>query len=138
MEVCAPIDGQLGELNIEIGQYISSGTQIGKINVLGKYKVTALIDEHYIDRVRKDLEATLERQGKDFNMKVIKVYPDVKEGQFKTDLEFTEEIPDNIRTRTDIPYQFTIRSFRRIDIDSPGKLLPKYRRTMGIRAYARW
>ncbi|WP_294142849.1 efflux RND transporter periplasmic adaptor subunit [uncultured Sanguibacteroides sp.] len=98
LEVCAPIDGQLGELNIEIGQYISSGTQIGKINVLGKYKVSTLIDEHYIDRVRKDLEATLERQGKDFNMKVIKVYPDVKEGQFKTDLEFTEEVPDNIRT----------------------------------------
>ncbi|MFR7877017.1 MAG: hypothetical protein ACLU4J_11860 [Butyricimonas paravirosa] len=33
---------------------------------LNDYKVMTQIDEHYIDRVRKGLTATLERQGKDF------------------------------------------------------------------------
>ena len=86
LNVCAPIDGQLSDLNVEIGQVVGAGSQIGKINVLNDYKVMTQIDEHYIDRVRKGLTATLERQGKDYQMGVIKVYPDVKDGQFKTDL----------------------------------------------------
>ncbi len=98
LNVKAPISGQLGTLTLEIGQTVSSGAEIGKINVLDNYKVVAQIDEHYIDRVRKDLEASLDRQGTVFEMKVLKVYPDVKGGQFKTDLSFVKEMPENIRT----------------------------------------
>lgn len=98
LNVKAPIDGQLGTLSVEIGQQVLQGSNIGNISVLDDYKVTARIDEHYIDRVRKDLEATLERQGSNFDLKVQKVYPDVKEGQFKTDLIFTSQRPENIRT----------------------------------------
>lgn len=98
LNVKAPIDGQLGTLSVEIGQQVAQGSNIGNISVLDDYKVTARIDEHYIDRVRKDLEATLERQGNNFDLKVQKVYPDVKEGQFKTDLIFTSQRPENIRT----------------------------------------
>lgn len=98
LNVKAPIDGQLGTLSVEIGQQVAQGSNIGNISVLDDYKVTARIDEHYIDRVRKDLEASLERQGSNFDLKVQKVYPDVKEGQFKTDLIFTSQRPENIRT----------------------------------------
>lgn len=98
LNVKAPISGQLGTLSVEIGQTVSGGMEIGKINVLDNYKVVAQIDEHYIDRVRKDLEASLERQGTNYEMKVLKVYPDVKGGQFKTDLCFTGEMPENVRT----------------------------------------
>lgn len=98
LNIKAPISGQLGTLTLEIGQSITAGMEIGKVNVLDNYKVVAQIDEHYIDRVRKDLAATLDRQGTNFNMQVLKVYPDVKGGQFKTDLSFSGETPDNIRT----------------------------------------
>lgn len=98
LNIKAPINGQLGTLSLEIGQTVSAGAEIGKVNVLDNYKVVAQIDEHYIDRIRKDLDASLDRQGTNFNMKVLKVYPDVKGGQFKTDLSFVGESPDNIRT----------------------------------------
>ncbi len=98
LNVKAPISGQLGTLSVEIGQTVSTGMEIGKINVLDNYKVVAQIDEHYIDRVRKDLEASLERQGINYEMKVLKVYPDVKGGQFKTDLCFAKKMPENVRT----------------------------------------
>lgn len=98
LNVKAPIDGQLGTLNVEIGQQVAQGSNIGVISVLDDYKVTAQIDEHYIDRVRRELKATLERQGNNFELKVKKVYPEVKGGQFKTDLIFVSERPDNIRT----------------------------------------
>jgi HlyD family secretion protein len=94
----APVDGQLGMLDAEIGQSIGKGVRIGQINVLTDYKVEAFIDEHYIDRVRRDLSATIERQGQMYRMIVKKVYPEVRNGQFKIDLVFEGEKPENIRT----------------------------------------
>ncbi|WP_372950042.1 efflux RND transporter periplasmic adaptor subunit [Mariniphaga sp.] len=94
----APVDGQLGMLDAEIGQSIGKGVRIGQINVLTDYKVEAFIDEHYIDRVRRDLLATIERQGQMYRMIVKKVYPEVRNGQFKIDLVFEGEKPENIRT----------------------------------------
>ncbi|MCK3682913.1 HlyD family efflux transporter periplasmic adaptor subunit [Maribellus sp. YY47] len=98
LNVKAPVDGQLGMLDAEIGQSIGKGQRIGQINVLTDYKVEAMIDEHYIDRVKRNLSATIERQGKIFNMVVKKVYPEVRNSQFKIDLVFSGERPDNIRT----------------------------------------
>jgi len=98
LNVKAPVDGQLGMLDAEIGQSIARGQRIGQINVLTNYKIEAQIDEHYIDRVKRDLEATFERQDNTFGLTVKKVYPEVREGQFKIDLIFTGERPDNIRT----------------------------------------
>ncbi len=94
----APVDGQLGMLDAEIGQSIGKGMRIGQINVLTDYKIEALIDEHYIDRVRQGLAATFERQNTLFNLKVKKVYPEVRNSQFQIDLVFTDERPENIRT----------------------------------------
>jgi HlyD family secretion protein len=97
LKVKAPIDGQLGMLDAEIGQSISPGARIGQINVLTDYKINALIDEHYIDRVRRDLAATFERQNNLYNLTVKKVYPEVRNSQFEIDLVFTDERPENIR-----------------------------------------
>jgi HlyD family secretion protein len=98
LNVKAPVDGQLGMLDAEIGQSINSGQRIGQINVLNNFKVSAQIDEHYIDRVLRGLTATLDRNETNFNLTVKKVYPDVREGQFKIDLVFEGKKPDNIRT----------------------------------------
>jgi len=98
LNVKAPVDGQLGMLDAEIGQSINSGQRIGQINVLNNFKVTAQIDEHYIDRVLRGLTASLDRNETNFNLTVKKVYPDVREGQFKIDLVFEGKKPDNIRT----------------------------------------
>jgi len=98
LNVKAPVDGQLGMLDAEIGQSIGRGTRIGQINVLTDYKIEALIDEHYIDRVRAGLSATFERQNSLFNLRVKKVYPEVRNSQFQIDLVFTDERPENIRT----------------------------------------
>ena len=98
LNVKAPVDGQLGMLDAEIGQSINGGQRIGQINVLDNFKVNAKIDEHYIDRVIRGLAATLDRNGTNFNLSVKKVYPDVREGQFKIDLVFEGQTPENIRT----------------------------------------
>ncbi|MCE1200163.1 MAG: efflux RND transporter periplasmic adaptor subunit, partial [Marinilabiliales bacterium] len=98
LNVKAPVDGQLGMLEAEIGQSINAGQRVGQVNVLENFKVNAKIDEHYIDRVVRGLTAELDRNGTNFNLSVKKVYPDVRDGQFKIDLVFEGQKPENIRT----------------------------------------
>ena len=95
--VKAPIDGEVGLLDVVLGQSIAAGTKIGQINSVGLYKVEAQIDEHYIDRVVAGLEATFERQGETYSTVIRKVYPEVRDGKFKADFKFDGEQPDNIR-----------------------------------------
>ena len=95
--VKAPIDGELGLLDVVLGQSIAAGTKIGQINSVGTYKVEAQIDEHYIDRVIAGLSATFERQGETYSTVIRKVYPEVRDGKFKADFKFDGEQPDNIR-----------------------------------------
>ena len=96
--VKAPIDGELGLLDVVLGQSIAAGTKIGQINSVGTYKVEAQIDEHYIDRVVEGLEATFERQGETYSTLIRKVYPEVRDGKFKADFKFDGVQPDNIRS----------------------------------------
>ena len=98
LEVRAAIDGELGLLDVELGQSITSGLKIGQINDLSDYKVTAQIDEHYIDRVRQGLEATFTRGDKQYQLQVRKVYPEVRQGKFGCDFVFMGERPENIRS----------------------------------------
>lgn len=98
LRVKAPIDGEVGMLNVVLGQTLSQGGAIGQINDLSAYKVTAMVDEHYIDRVVTGLTASFMRQDKGYDMLLKKVYPEVREGRFKIDLTFNGELPDNIRT----------------------------------------
>ena len=98
LAVKAPIDGELGLLEVVLGQSIGSGSKIGQINSLESYKIEALIDEHYIDRVSSGLSASFERQNESYDAVIRKVYPEVREGKFKADFKFSGEQPANIRT----------------------------------------
>lgn len=98
LNVRSQINGELGLLDVVLGQNITPGQKIGQINDLSDYKIEAMIDEHYIDRVKPGLSATFERQGGNFQLTVRKVYPEVREGKFRADFVFTGERPDNIRS----------------------------------------
>lgn len=98
LNVKAPVNGQLANLDLEIGQSVSKGQSIGKINVLTSYKITANIDEHYIDRVKTGLNATFERQSESYELEVSKIFPQVKGGQFHIEMKFKSGLPQNIRS----------------------------------------
>ncbi len=98
LEVRSAIDGELGLLDAALGQNITAGQNIGQINDLSDLKIEAKIDEHYIDRVRPGLTATLSRDGKTYLLRVRKVYPEVRSGMFRTDLVFAGEKPAALRS----------------------------------------
>ena len=98
LEVRSAIDGELGLLDVELGQNIVAGQNIGQINDLSDFKVQAQIDEHYIDRVRPGLSASFSRDGKTYLLRVRKVYPEVRNGTFRTDFVFVGERPAQMRS----------------------------------------
>lgn len=98
LNIRSMINGEVGLLDVELGENIASGQKIGQINDMSDFKVEATIDEHYIDRIRQGLTATFEREGKSYGLRVRKVYPEVRDGKFKIDFVFTGTRPNNIRT----------------------------------------
>lgn len=97
LKIKAPVDGQVGNIEAQVGQSISQGERIGQI-ITTELKVEAKIDEHYVERVHAGLPATFERDGEKYEMKMTKVYPEVQNGQFRTDLHFVSNRPVNIRS----------------------------------------
>ena len=98
LKVKAPIDGEVGMLEVVLGQSLQQGANIGQVNDLTTYKVQAQIDEHYIDRITTGLVASFERQDTKYEMQLRKVYPEVRNGQFKADFRFVGDAPENIRS----------------------------------------
>ncbi|GAB7088309.1 efflux RND transporter periplasmic adaptor subunit [Marinifilum fragile] len=98
LNVKAPVSGQLGALNAELGESKSKGQRLGQVNVLDNYKINAMVDELYIARLNKGLNASFKFNGKEYQLVVSKVYPEVRNGQFEIDLKFASELPNGIRT----------------------------------------
>jgi HlyD family secretion protein len=97
LTIKSPIDGQLTMLKAEIGQSKSDGNELGQIDALDGFKVTADIDEFYIARIHTGLQAITEVDGKNYNLNVIKVFPGVKDGKFQVYLDFAGRVPEGIR-----------------------------------------
>ncbi len=97
MKVKAPVDGELANLNPEIGEVITYGNRIGTVNILDDYKLRVEIDEHYIARVRRGLPGSFDFAGSNYTLKIDKVYPEVNNGRFAVDMVFTSEKPNQIR-----------------------------------------
>ena len=95
--VRAPIDGQLTSLDAEIGQNKNKGERLGQIDVLSGFKVRVEIDEHYISRIYNGLTGEFLFNGKEYKLKISKVYTQVSKGKFQVDMNFEGEIAKEIR-----------------------------------------
>lgn len=93
----APIDGQLTRPQIDVGQNVNIGQRLGQIDILGSYKVRVEIDELYLPRIQTGLNATTSFAGKDYQLQITYIYPNVANGRFPVDMNFVGETPDGIR-----------------------------------------
>ena len=107
LKVKAPIDGQVGNLDAQIGQSIAAGEHIGQI-ITSDLKVQAQIDEHYVERVVPGLPADFTRDGVSYKLEVTKPYPEVKEGQFSYRFAVYSRTTGEYTCRADLSYQSTI------------------------------
>jgi HlyD family secretion protein len=97
LTVRAPISGQLNSFDHEIGETKNRGENLGRIDLQGGFLLSALVDQHYLSRVREGLPAILRSDGKDYPMQAEKVFPTVQNNQFEVHLTFKGDVPGKIR-----------------------------------------
>jgi HlyD family secretion protein len=93
----APITGQLTSLDAELGAAKTPGQRIGQIDDLTAYKAEASVDEFYLGRVAIGQPATADIDGHIHHLEVAKIYPQVRDRQFKVDLFFSGPAPQSLR-----------------------------------------
>lgn len=114
----APIDGQLTAFNAELGESKSRGSRLGQVDIVGEYKVSALIDEFYLGRVFAGQTAKITHQGQDYTLTLAKVYAEVSNGRFEVDLTFNDALPERIRRGQTLQMELLLADAK------PAKLIP--------------
>ncbi len=126
--VRAPVSGQLTSLDAETGQSRNKGDRLGQIDVMSGFKVRADIDEHYISRIYTGLAGVFTFAGKDYTLRIRKVYTQVVNGRFQVDFEFEGAVPEGIRRGQTLQIRLTLSD------ETEAVLLPKggyYQQTGG-------
>jgi len=93
----APVDGTVSAFSIQVGQSMAPGERIGQIDSPGRNKLVATVDEFYLARVQPGQRASVEWNGKSYQMRVTKIYPTVRNGSFEIDLQFLGAEPPQIQ-----------------------------------------
>jgi HlyD family secretion protein len=95
--IMAPLSGQLMALNANVGESKARGERLGQIDDVDEFKITALVDEFYVTRTQSGQSAEFDLSDRTYTLKIIKVYPEIRDGQFEIDLAFNETSPANLR-----------------------------------------
>ena len=107
LNVRAPVAGKLSGFNVEVGQSIERGGRLGQIDDPDTYKLNVSIDEFYLGRVDLGQTAIATHNGRDLDLTIVKIYPQVREGQFEVDMEFEEE-PVGLRRGQTLQLRLTL------------------------------
>ncbi|HEY5654247.1 MAG TPA: efflux RND transporter periplasmic adaptor subunit [Woeseiaceae bacterium] len=107
LNVRAPVSGKLSGFNIEVGESIARGGRLGQIDDPDNYKLNVKIDEFYLGRVDLQQLATVENNGRNVDLRVSKIYPQVSSGQFEVDMTFVEE-PVGLRRGQTLQLKLTL------------------------------
>ena len=107
LSVKAPVSGLLSSMNVEVGSNINQGNNIGQIDDLNGFKMRVGVDEHYISRIFAGLTGTMDFNGKEYSLKIIKIYPEVKSGRFEVDMQF-DKAPELIKRGQSAPIRLQL------------------------------
>lgn len=117
--IMAPASGRLSSFSISPGQNLTSGESIGKIDLMGGYKLVAKVDEYYISKLTNGIKGTLDNNGKEYEVIITKILPEVKEGQFSVELNFIEAKMENLK----IGMTFGVKL--KLSADTQSMMIPK-------------
>ena len=108
LNIRAPVTGQLSGFDIQLGQSLQQGERIGQIDSAGGDKLQADVDEYYLGRVAVGQTASADIDGKTYQLRVAKVYPQVRNGQFQIDLLFAGPEPASMQRGQTIQAKLTV------------------------------
>lgn len=89
--VKAPVNGLLSSFNPILGESYNQGQSVGKMDVLDGYKLVANVDEYYSAKLKEGISGSVAVNTNNYEIKISKIYPEVKNGQFKVELLFNKD-----------------------------------------------
>jgi HlyD family secretion protein len=96
LTVRAPVTGRLTEMDLKIGENRNRGERFAQITPDTGFKLAADVDEFYLQRVRDGQVAQVDIADQSYEVRVTRVYPEVKDGTFKVDLAFQAAQPPGL------------------------------------------
>jgi HlyD family secretion protein len=108
LSIRAPVTGELSGFELQLGQALQQGERIGQIDSTGGNKLQADVDEYYLGRVHVGQTASADVDGRTYRLKVAKVYPQVRNGQFQIDLVFDGPAPTSIQRGQTVQSKLTL------------------------------
>jgi HlyD family secretion protein len=108
LNIRAPVSGQLSGFDIQLGQSLQQGQRVGQVDSAGADKLQADVDEFYLGRVSVGQTAAADIDGKTYRLKVAKVYPQVRNGQFQIDLVFVGQEPASVQRGQTVQAKLTV------------------------------
>ncbi len=118
--IMAPVSGRLSSFNLSLGQNLTSGESIGKIDLMDGYKLVAKVDEFYVNKLQPGIKGTLENNDKTYNVIITKVLPEVKDGQFSVELNFADD-----QKPKDLKIGMTFGVKLKLSADTQSMMIPK-------------
>ncbi|MBL4904622.1 MAG: HlyD family efflux transporter periplasmic adaptor subunit [Flavobacteriaceae bacterium] len=96
MLVRAPVSGMLSSFDPVIGESYTANQAVAKIDVQSGFKIKGQVDEYYLSSVKPGQLARFSFDGKQIDLKVKKVLPEVVNRRFEIELVFLNETPKSI------------------------------------------
>ena len=95
--ITAPISGQLSSIDVTPGKQIGANTEVGEVKIMDRYKLSAQLNEYYVDKLTQGQPATINYEDKDYGLVISKIVPEVRGGTFSIEMLFADSVPDNAR-----------------------------------------
>lgn len=123
LQVRAPISGRISALQAEVGTTLKQGDVVASIDDESRLKIQAGIDEFYVPNLRRDMAAVLRYNDADYALKIVKIYPNIKDGKAKIDLEFADKQPPEIKIGQSFGLRLQMGESRKSLVLSKGQFL---------------
>jgi HlyD family secretion protein len=116
--VRAPVEGVVTAIDLKVGEHRNAGERLAEVTPQSGMKLSADIDEYYLARVRQGQSASVEVDGTAVPATIRRVSPQVKDGHFTVDLDFTGESPASLVSGE------TAQGRLQLGGDTPARILP--------------
>jgi HlyD family secretion protein len=108
LAVRAPIAGRLADFSLQLGEIVKPDQRIGRIDDPDRFKLVAQIDEYFLGSVSVGQEGYVSAGGRRYSTRVSRVFPQIKEGRFSTELSFAAEAPGGMSPGQSLETRITL------------------------------
>ncbi|NML60491.1 efflux RND transporter periplasmic adaptor subunit [Massilia sp. RP-1-19] len=93
LAVRAPVAGRLTDFRLQVGETVKPDQHLGRIDDVARFKLTAQVDEYYLNRLVPGRQGVAAIGGRRHPVKLSRVYPQINDGRFAVELAFEQGQP---------------------------------------------